>query len=236
MKQLNSNWITENRIDFEYKKYLLLAYLQEVESYFLETKLYPTLSDIVSHYESLKRIKESKTSFISQLPKLLTSIDLKSHQLNYKNELESDSILEEIELIIDYSIPKFYQYLEQGKNIFDFVEKEINIEPIGVVPLATKFGYLLIRDGSKAETKVYEYHLSVIEQPQEKLNTLKTNYIKSYSSSITNTFNYIKSDMLREYNVFSNPAVFAIETDSYFPYDETLLPIAKRLFLRKFNS
>lgn len=32
MKTLNHNWLTEGLIDFEYKKYILLSYLQEVNT------------------------------------------------------------------------------------------------------------------------------------------------------------------------------------------------------------
>jgi hypothetical protein len=115
------------------------------------------------------------------------------------------------------------------------VEREINIEPIGLVPLQNKFGYLFIKDGSKADTRVYEYCIGAIEQPTEKYSTLKTNYIKSYTSSIANTYNFIKTDILNNHKVFSNPAVFAVETPLTFPFEETLFPIAKRIFLRKYH-
>ena len=36
MQFLDKNWITENHIDFEYKKYVLLAYLQHVSEHFTE--------------------------------------------------------------------------------------------------------------------------------------------------------------------------------------------------------
>ena len=235
MKKLNNNWITENKIDFEYKKYVLLAYLQEVEIYFNANKLYPPLTEIVTHYQNLLKFKENKSDFVLKLPKLLTSIDIEAIKLNFKNQLENDSILAEIEAIIDFSLPQFLVYLEQGKDIFEFVEKEMNIEPIGLVPLQNKFGYLFIKGGEKSETRVYEYALSVIEHPNEKFSALKTSYIKSYSPNISHTYNFIKSDILREYKVFSNPAVFAIETPLQFPFEETLFPIAKRLFLKKYH-
>ena len=236
MKQLSNNWITENRIDFEYKKYILLAYLQEVKNYFDENKLYPPLSEIVAHYDNLKKIKDSKSDFLFRLPKMLNSIDLTNAQLKYETQLESDLILSEIEAIIDFSLPQFLSYLEQGKDIFEFVEKEMNIEPIGLVPLQNKFGYLFIKDGANSDTRVYEYAISIIEQPNERVNTLKTNYIKTYNASISHTYNFIKTDILREFKVFSNPAVFAIETPLQFPFDETLLPVAKRLFLKKYQK
>ena len=48
MKRLSETWFAEGYIDFELKKYTLLAYLQEVNKYFNENKLYPQLADAVS--------------------------------------------------------------------------------------------------------------------------------------------------------------------------------------------
>ena len=46
MSSLSTNWITEKHIDFEYKKYVLLGYLQHVNESFTENKLYPSLSEL----------------------------------------------------------------------------------------------------------------------------------------------------------------------------------------------
>ena len=59
MKALNKDWITENSLDFEYKKYVLLAYLQSVEKEFEVQRLYPALSDLVEHYRNVILIKEN---------------------------------------------------------------------------------------------------------------------------------------------------------------------------------
>ena len=60
MERLNENWITENHIDFEYKKYLLLAYLQHVSERFTETKLYPAFGELVQHYRNLVSLRDQK--------------------------------------------------------------------------------------------------------------------------------------------------------------------------------
>jgi len=41
MKKLPTNWLTDGLINFEYKKYLLLAYLKSVEEEFESKRLYP---------------------------------------------------------------------------------------------------------------------------------------------------------------------------------------------------
>ena len=46
MKTLSETWFADGYIDFELKKYTLLAYLQEINRYFNDHKLYPQLDDI----------------------------------------------------------------------------------------------------------------------------------------------------------------------------------------------
>jgi hypothetical protein len=53
MKTLSETWFAEGFIDFELKKYTLLAYLQEVNKHFGENKLYPQLADVIFHYNNL---------------------------------------------------------------------------------------------------------------------------------------------------------------------------------------
>ena len=69
MKHLSPNWITEGWIDFEYKKYLLLDYLQDVNRQFDRKKLYPTLSEIISHFQNLLELKEKKSIVSQSFPK-----------------------------------------------------------------------------------------------------------------------------------------------------------------------
>ena len=60
---LSETWITDHTIDFEYKKYLLLAYFKEVEDYFSQTKLYPYYSGLKNHYKTLIDFMNKKNQF-----------------------------------------------------------------------------------------------------------------------------------------------------------------------------
>lgn len=60
MKTLSETWFTEGYIDFELKRYTLLAYLQEVNKYFNQHKLYPQLADLIFHYNNLVSFRENK--------------------------------------------------------------------------------------------------------------------------------------------------------------------------------
>src|ERR687883_274032 len=106
MKNLSETWFAEGYIDFELKKYTLLAYLQEVNKYFNENKLYPQLSDVIFHYHNLVAFRENKKYLQEQFPKKLTGIQIQQLQLLYEQMIEDNELMQELEDIINYSATK----------------------------------------------------------------------------------------------------------------------------------
>lgn len=236
MKTLDKNWITQGRIDFEYKKYLLLAYLQQASSSFNTTKIYPFLSDLIGHYSHLKELKKQKDAVADAFPRKLKHIDPESFKLEYENMLEKEEFMEEIHQILEFAIPKLKSGVEEGKEIYDFVERQLEINPIGIVPLNMDFGYLFIKEHRKKEMRVFEYSITIFENANEKFRGLKTSFKDVYSKSISNTYESIKLDLIQRYQDTPNPATFLINSKLSFPYNETLFPIAKRTFIRYISN
>ena len=232
MNSLSKNWITEKHIDFEYKKYMLLAYLQHVSDHFTETKLYPSLSDLVGHYRNILSLRDSKKNLYESFPERMSSADLKNFKIMYEKILEDDQLMQEIESIISFSIPQFEKYLAEGKKIYDFLESRINIFPVGIVPLQINEGYIFLHIGKKRETKIYEYQITLFENPEEKYRGIYTEYICSYEKSLANTFENIKSDLIKYHHKLPNPAAYVIETELVIPLEETFLPMAKRTLIK----
>ncbi|HXC06651.1 MAG TPA: hypothetical protein VNZ86_17965 [Bacteroidia bacterium] len=235
-KKLSPDWITENHVDFEYKKYILLAWLQEVDKQFDQVCLYPPLSELVEHYRNAKALRESKQHLSDSFQHKLQGFDLEKLRLLYDKISSDDRLMEEIENILDFSLPRFAQALEEGKKIYELVEKETQILPIGLVPLNSDYGYLFLKGGKMANTEVYEYEVSIFEQPDDRYRALHMSYVTSYTSSFIHTYVSIKTDLIRGNPRFPNPAVYAVETAMTIPFQETFLPVAKRLLMRKINS
>ncbi len=231
---LSSNWITEKLIDFEYKKYVLLAFLKEVNEQFEENKLYPPLSELISHYKQVVSIKENKENLLNSFPQKLSTIDLENFKITYERMMSDNDVMKEIEDIINFSIPKFEYYLSEGKKIYDSLEEQISIEPIGLLPLNREEGYMLINNNN--ETKVFEYRISIFEHPNIKYRGIHTEYVRSFAKNISNTFESIKTDLIRENASMPNPAAFAIESEKEIPFEETFFPIAKRTLVKFVSS
>ncbi len=228
MKTLSKDWLIEKHIDVEYKRYVLLAYLQEVSNKFDRNMLYPFLADLIQHYMNLKNFQHDAEKLSSSFPQKLKSLDTQKYRLIYEKLYENDDLIEELNDIINYSIPQFEVYLEEGKKIYDFVEKKLHITPVGLLPLYSGEGYMLLNNGEDVQTLVYEYQMTVFEQATEKFRAIHTSYITSYKRSIINTNENIKRDLIRSHKKLPNPATFAVESELVIPVDATLLPIAKR--------
>lgn len=232
MVTLDDNWLTEKYIDFEYKKYVLLAFLQQVDNDFELQKLYPSLRDIIKHYRQVIAIKEKKEELYNSFPSKATDVDTENMQLIYEKIFHDSKLMRELENIINFSIPHFENHLAEGKKIYDAIEAQLTIFPVGVVPLCCKEGYLFIRDGKNADTKVYEYDITLFEQSDTQYRGIHTEYIKTWETDLSITYQYIKLELLKEKHDIPNPATYAIESEWVVPLEETLLPIAKRCLLK----
>lgn len=232
MKTLNENWITEKHIDFEYKKYVLLAYFQEVSQEFNSCKLYPVLSDLLTHYRNTLSFKENKERIAGTFPKRITGIDLEQLKVQYEQLLNDDELVQEIENIISFSLPKFKHYVEEGKKIYDFIEEHLKIMPVGVIPLNTQEGYLLLKDAIQNNVKAYQYSITLFNTAHEHYRAIHTDFIDEYRCTYTNTFENIKLHLIKNHKDLPNPATYAIDTDLAIPLQETYLPIAKRILVR----
>jgi hypothetical protein len=136
-----------------------------------------------------------------------------------------------LEEIINYSTSTIKKTINNGTEIYEFIEDKLVITPIGLVPLDTNEGYFFLSSGRK-NTRVYYYRLSFFEKHDEKYRSIRTAYIDNQRRSMTNTYETIKADLIRYRNELPNPAVYAVEIDLNFPFNETLLPIAKRSLVK----
>ena len=236
MKTLSETWFADGYIDFELKKYTLLAYLQEVNKYFTENKLYPQLADVIFHYNNLVALRENKKYLQEQFPKTLSGVQLEKLQLLYEQIIEDSELMQELEDIINYSATKIQKTISNGTAIYEFVEEKLTIFPVGLVPLDSNEGYFFLSEGSYRHTKVYQYRLSIFEKHDEKYRAIKTEYVDEWQRNMVNTYENIKSELLRYKKDLPNPAVYSIETELAFPVDETLLPIAKRSLVRYIST
>jgi hypothetical protein len=232
MKNLEKDWLTSQPIDFEYKKYLILAYLQSARKQFEKVELYPTLADLVSHYTQLLNLQQKQESMKQNFPTKLSTADLENWQLIYKKLEENNETILEIEDIINFAIPQIKEGLNEGKKIYEYIEKNIQVLPIGLLGLHNYIGFLIIYKEKEKEAQVFEYKISIFENANEIYRGIHTNFLENIQKNTSNTFESLKQNLVKKYGY--------IHSSTYLAYskvncslDFTLLPVVKRLLVKE---
>jgi hypothetical protein len=230
--RLKDNWLTEGLIDFEYKKYVLLSYLQEVKDSFNKVELYPHLAELVGHYRNLVALQENKSLIVENFPKELSLEKLQQLEISYRKIMEDDAVMQEIESIMAFAIPQLRGRLDEGSSIYDFVESKCELSSIGVVPLYAHEGYMFMTQPPERETLIYRYQVTVYQSSSEPMRGLQTQFVCATACSLVHTYESIKLDLVRKYADLPNPAAFLVLSKMKFPFQQTLVPVAKRLLIK----
>lgn len=231
MNSLNPDWFVEGTLDFEYKKYILLAYLQHVDKEFASLRLYPPFTELIQHYQNMASYAKDKKELRKQFPKSLDKEAFKQFKLNFEPEIEDQDNIAEIDTIIDYALPVIKRSLKEGKSIYEYIDEQLSIEPVGILPLHKKEGYLLLKVDPNKEVRAYEYQIVFFENTEANYHGLSMRFITSFTHSISNTFEAIKHQLIKSYRKFPNPATYLLHSRQVFPVEPALLPVAKRKFL-----
>ncbi len=235
MQKLPSDWLTNGLIDFEYKKYVLLAYLKDIKKEFEHINLYPSLAELVFHYTNLVKVQENKDLIYDKFPKTISKADFEKLKITYKMAVENDDLMKELEDIITYAMPKFQMAIEEGKEIYEFVEENLELQPVGIVPMYQDAGYLLINEDKRRDLSIYRYQITVFESSTERYRGINTEFVARDFTDFSRTFEQVKIDLAKHDRSMPNPATYAVVSKLQFPEEHTILPVAKRLLIRSIN-
>lgn len=231
MDKLNPNWFLEGSLDVEYKKYVLLAYLQKISQEFAQVKLYPSFSELIFHYRNLQTFKENKESISQRFPKQLNREEFRKLKLQMDATVNDSDELEEVESIVSFAIPQIHGQLKKGKEIYQSIEEELRIEPIGILPLYKKEGYVLLQMPPGKEVEAYEYRIAFFENTDSNYYGISFSLITNFRYGLANTYEQMKLSLIREHRKYPNPATFLLLPSRPFPTEESLIPVAKRKML-----
>ncbi len=235
MDTLKHDWLTEGLVDYEYKKYILLAYLKDIRKRFNHSELYPFMSDLVFHYQNLIKVRDNKQLLFENFPKTLSRADFVKLKLTYDKLIKDDEVMSVIEDLISFALPKLEHVLEEGKELYEFVESNIEFSSIGVAPIYDQEGYLLLNQDCENKVSIYRYQMTLFERSDEKYRSLTTDFIGSEVRSIVSTFESIKMRLIKNFSDLPNPATYLAISKLKFPIQETVLPIAKRMLVKELS-
>lgn len=235
MKKLNENWLLEGWVDFEYKKYLLLAYLKSVKKQFQQQRLYPTFSELIAHYEQLLFLKEKKKLMQEDFPKKLAKADFEKIELVYERLVNDGDVMAEIDDIIDYALPLLKDHLKEGKDIYEFIEEHMEFSSVGLESVSDESGFLFLTQRDMKDTKIYEYNATIFEGAQDTYRGIHLQFLEEVERSVFTTLESLRLVLLRKYRKLYVPAAYHIHSRMALPFSESTLPIAKRLLIKQIN-
>ena len=117
MELLKLTWWMEDPIDFEYKQYILLDYLQKIERHFYNKDFSPYLLYTEKLYEEMAISLE----YIEAFEKSITRSELAftDNGLGWVEETPpSIKEIEEMKLILRFSVPKLKEKVQLGKELW----------------------------------------------------------------------------------------------------------------------
>jgi hypothetical protein len=161
-------------------------------------------------------------------------------------QLDSIEKVESVFWLADFAIENMCSLIEFGKAVYESVSDSMEIVTVGVVPSYQAEGYMFVPDLQAGKLTIQRYELGRVGQmdglqsmvdergDDEVKFVLKTRRIKTIARSPTMpTLNNLKTNLIENRPDLPNPATFYFEVDKSAPFKSTLLPIAKREFVRE---
>ena len=231
---LNLDLFTKVQADIESQQYKILAGLKSVSDDFKMNKIYPHLSHLVDLYTTLDDILNRLQDLRNEFPKRIKKIDFVNEVIEHEVVFVDGSDLSKVEDLIEWALPLVKAKIEEGKTIYEFVNDEIKLEEVGIIPNYTDEGYFFVPDNEESKLLLFQYELTVFESSQDKYRSLKTAFLKGLEQKGAHRSpNAIKLDLIDKNKELPNPATFAFNTELDFPFRETIFPVTKRKLLQQ---
>lgn len=228
--ELDPEWIYQDPIDFEHKKYKLLAYLQKCDKRFDELKIYPDFVELSLHLANLQSISKEKTMLTTK--KKFKSCDdeiLFKELIPKKIPKLDDAEQLEIDKTVRYSGEKIYEAFNIAKSIWTIAQDAISVQiKKNKDRLEDGMGYIYFRRRSNEKLLVWEYEIK--KEADYELSTKAYLKLIFSGSSDEKTF----TDIIEEKSTwnhteyFKDIPVFEVKSSQEFPFEETFIPMMKR--------
>ncbi|MEX0994209.1 MAG: hypothetical protein WD599_01695 [Balneolaceae bacterium] len=230
---LSLELFTQVQSDFEARQYRILAGLQKYQNHFRSNRIYPYLSNLASLYHTLMEIKNKLVDLREEFPKKIKNIDLVNKKIEHEVVFVDGSDLEKVEELIEWTLPQMENVIRDGATIHEYVEEEISVEHVGIIPKYQDEGYFFVPDRTSKRLKLFQFEVSIFKSSDDQYRSLKTRLLKTMRIGLAEMSpNSIKLDLIQEQKQLPNPATYHFNTQLDFPFRETIFPVTKRKLLQ----
>jgi len=233
MNGLSLDLFTNIGIDSEIRQYHILDGLKKIRDKFSYNKLYPHLSEVISLYQTLSIINREVKKLEDGMPSQIMDIDVIDQKITYQLLHDDHKHLDSVKETIDWSLPLIKETIDEGIAIYEFVDENILVEKVGIMPNYTEEGYIFVPDNKDKKLYLFRYELTIYTKSDDNYRSLKTKYISSMDESIfRSSLNTVKLQLINKHADLPNPATYAFSTYLDFSFEETMFPVIKRKFLQ----
>ncbi|NWF90003.1 MAG: hypothetical protein HXY50_11150 [Ignavibacteriaceae bacterium] len=215
--------------DLELNQYHILAGIKDIKNEFKKKKLYPSFSNLLNLTSQLQDIVQQKKDLEIRFAKKIKSFDFKNNKVIFESVENEHTNIDCLFDLIEWSLPQLKNLIEEALVICEYVENNLTIEQVGILPIYKSEGYFIIPNNEISTLQVHKFECSLFTSDDEKYRALKTKLLRTYSNDVIRlSLENIKRELISEYEELPNPATFKCETELDFPFVETVFPIAKR--------
>jgi hypothetical protein len=229
---METDWVFQEPIDFEHKKYVLLAYFKKVDDLLLQNKIYPTFIELSLHLASLQTLVKEKVILSTNKTFLSCDDEVLLKELTAKSipELNTDEKIE-LQKIVHHSATQFLDYFSVVKSYWATIYESIDMTIKRNRKYLTKpKGYIVYTHTNHNHIHVWEYQINELAPNIDEYN-IKINLIYEGNKkelSLNKVIEQYSSFTERESKI---APVFDFKSTKEYPIDETLLPLFKRRLL-----
>lgn len=226
---LSLDLFTKVNDDFEKRQYLILSELKKISSEFQYYKIYPHLGTLVELRRILVDVIERLDDLRNKFPKRIDKIDWVNQTIEHEVVFVDGTDLTAVEDLINWALPEIERVIHEGAAIHKFVEKDLSVEHVGILPNYREEGYFFVPDNSKNKLNLFRFEVSIFQSSEDQFRSLKTRFLKAVQQGNARLSpGSLKLELIREENELPNPATYAFDTTLDFSFNQTILPVAKR--------
>ncbi len=217
--------------DLESTRYRILARLRSIRSEFRRNVLYPHYIVVNEAYKDLCRLAKSLDEISRSNSYDLEGVDLHSLALirqmpqfsNIDHDLFSDLVL--------WTSGEVKSVLDEGYSLCEFVDENMDMESVGIVPNRINEGYWFVRSTADRLYRVFRYSVGrVTLVGEDKMFSMCTGPVADFPAHRVPVG--IKMELIERFPELPVPAVFVFNPKLELPIDSTVIPSAKRMLLR----
>jgi hypothetical protein len=231
MERISIESFFTSESDLETNQYRILGGIRKVCGDFTKKKIYPSLAALIELKQSIDKIKDERNNLNEKFPKQIKGFDINAQKIIYESagDVNHNNSIEELFNLIDWALPYIEEAIDEGIILFDFVDKNISLDQVGVMPMYRDEGYFMVTDNTAFELQVHRYESTLFSSGNENYRSLKTEFVKSERQVIIRRSpEAIKHELIKERKDLPNPATFMFDSDLDFPFTETIFPVVKR--------